>query len=40
VEKYIIERSARMRLAGFKKYEEIGNVRQVCRERSLSRKTF
>ena len=40
MDKYIIERRARMRLAWFKRYEEIGNISQVCREFGISRKTF
>ncbi|MDI6815391.1 MAG: IS481 family transposase [Dehalococcoidales bacterium] len=40
MDKYIIERRARIRLAWFKKYEEIGNVTQVCKEFGISRKTF
>ncbi len=40
MDKYIIERRARVRLAWFKRYEEIGNVTQVCREFGISRKTF
>jgi len=38
--KYIIERRARIRLAWFKRYEEVGNASQVCREFGISRKTF
>ena len=40
MDKYIIERRARVRLAWFKRYEERGNVSQVCREFGISRKTF
>jgi len=40
MDKYIIERIARMRLAWFKRYEEVGNITQVCREFGVSRKTF
>lgn len=40
MDKYIIERRARVRLAWFKRYEETGNVSQVCREFGLTRKTF
>ena len=40
MDKYIIERRARMRLAWFKRLEQIGNVSQVCREFGISRKTF
>lgn len=40
MDKYIIERRARVRLAWFKRFKEIGNVSQVCREFGLSRKTF
>jgi len=38
--KYIIERRARVRQAWFKRYEGIGNISQVCREFAISRKTF
>ena len=40
MDNYIIERRARVRLAWFKRYEEIGNVSQVSREFGISRKTF
>ena len=40
MDKYIIERRARIRLAWFKRYEEIENISQVCRELGISRKTF
>jgi transposase InsO family protein len=40
MDKYIIERRARMRMAWFKRFEQIGNVSQVCRELGISRKTF
>jgi transposase InsO family protein len=40
LDKYIIERRARIRLAWFKRFEDIGNVSQVCREFGISRKTF
>jgi len=40
MDKYIIERIARMRLARFKRYEEVGNITQVCRELGVSRKPF
>lgn len=40
MDKYIIERRARMRLAWFKRYEVIGNISQVCREFCISRKSF
>jgi transposase InsO family protein len=40
MDKYIIERRARVRLAWFKRYEEIGNISQVCRDFSIARKTF
>jgi transposase InsO family protein len=40
VDKYIIERRARERLAWFKRYEEIGNISRVCAELGVSRKTF
>lgn len=40
MDKYIIERRARIRLAWFKRFEEIVNVSQVCREFGISRKTF
>ena len=40
MDKYIIERRARIRLAWFKRYEEVGNASQVCREFGISRKTF
>lgn len=40
MDKYIIERRARVRLAWFKRFEEIGNISQVCREFGISRKTF
>ena len=40
MDKYIIERRARIRLAWFKRYGEIGNISQVCREFGISRKTF
>jgi transposase InsO family protein len=40
MDKYIIERRARVRLAWFKRYKEAGNVSQVCRELGVSRKTF
>ena len=41
MDKYIIERRARMRLAWFKRYEEIGNISRVCTdELGISRKTF
>ena len=40
MDKYIIERRARMRMAWFKRFEQIGNVSQVCREFGISRKTF
>ena len=32
MDKYIIERRARVRLAWFKGYEELGNISQICRE--------
>lgn len=32
MDKYIIGRRVRIRLAWFKRYEEIGNVSQVCKE--------
>jgi len=40
MDKYIIERRARIRQAWFKRYEEISNISQVCREFGISRKTF
>lgn len=40
MDNYIIERRARMRLAWFKRHEEIGNISLVCRQFGLSRKTF
>ncbi len=40
MDKYIIERRARVRLAWFKRCEEIENISQVCREFGVSRKTF
>jgi len=40
MDNYIIERRARVRIAWFKRYEEIGNISQVCREFGISRKTF
>ncbi len=40
MDKYIIERRARVRLAWFKRYEEIRNISQACREFGISRKTF
>ena len=40
MDKYIIERRARIRLAWFQRYEKVGNVSQVCRELGISRKTF
>ena len=40
MDNYIIERRARMRMAWFKRFEQIGNVSQVCREFGISRKTF
>ncbi len=40
MDKYIMERIARIRLAWFKRYEKIGNISQVCREFGLSRKSF
>ena len=40
MDKYIIERRARVRLTWFKRYEEIGNISQVCREFGISRKAF
>ena len=40
MDKYIIERRARVRLAWFKRYEEIGNISRVCAEFGVSRKTF
>ena len=40
MEKYIIERKARVRLAWFKRYEEIGNISRVCAEFGISRKIF
>ena len=40
MDKYIIERRDRVRPAWFKRYEEIGNISQVCREFGVSRKTF
>jgi len=40
MDKYIVERRARVRLAWFKKHEEIGNISQVCREFGISRNTF
>lgn len=39
MDNYIIERRARVRLAWFKRYEEIGNISQVCRVFGISRKT-
>ena len=40
MDKYIIERRARVRLAWFKRYEEIGNVSQIRREFGISHKTL
>lgn len=40
MDKYIIERRARIRLAWFKRYEQTGKVSQVCSEFGISRKTF
>ena len=40
MDKYIIERRARVRLVWFKRYREISNVSQVCRESGISRKSF
>jgi len=40
MDNYIIERRARIRLAWFKRFEDIANVSQVCREFGISRKTF
>ena len=40
MDNYIIERRARIRLAWFKRFEEIANLSQVCREFGISRKTF
>jgi transcriptional regulator of acetoin/glycerol metabolism len=40
MDKYIIERRARVRLAWFKRYGEIGNITQVCRKFGIIRKTF
>jgi transposase InsO family protein len=40
MDNYIIERRARMRLAWFTRYEEVGNISQACREFGISRKTF
>jgi transposase-like protein len=40
MDNYIVERRARVRLAWFRRHEEIGNVSQVCREFGISRKTF
>ena len=40
MDKYIIERRARARMAWFKRFEQIGNVSQVCRGFGVSRKTF
>jgi len=40
MDKYIVERRARVRLAWFRRHEEIGNVSQVCREFGISRQTF
>ena len=31
MDNYIIERRARVRIAWFKRYEEIGNISQVCK---------
>ena len=40
MDKYIIERRARIRLTWFQRFEQIGNISQVCREFAISRKTF
>ena len=40
MDKYIIERRARVRQAWFKRYEEIGNINWVSAEFGISRKTF
>jgi len=40
MDKYITERRARIRLAWFKRCEEISNISQVWREFGISRKTF
>ena len=40
MDKYIIERRAKTRLAWFKRCEEISNISQLCRESGISRKTF
>ena len=40
MDKYIIERRARIRLAWFRRYEQTGKVSQVCSEFGISRKTF
>lgn len=40
MDKYIIERRARVRLGWFKRYEKISSINQVCRELGVSRKSF
>jgi len=40
MDKYIIERRTRIRLAWFKRHEVISNINQVCRESGISRKAF
>lgn len=39
MDKYITERRARMRLAWFKRFDEVGNISRVCAEFGISRKT-
>jgi transposase InsO family protein len=40
MDKYIIERRARERMAWFKRFEKVGCVAEVCRHFQISRKTF
>lgn len=40
MENHVVELRARARLAWVKRYQETGNISQVCREFSISRRTF